>query len=133
MTKKKYLGEILVENGSCTTEQVRECLDMQQQGSRLRVGELLMEKGYISEDNLLEALSIQIGIPYIREIREEMVDKALVSQLPFAFAKKNKLIPLYSDNGTVTVAVSDPLNIGPLDDARLILHKDIETIMIRES
>jgi len=133
MTKKKYIGEILVDNGACTPEQVRECLDIQNNGSSLRIGEILRDKGYINEDDLLEALSIQIGIPYIREIREEMVDKALVSQLPFGFAKKNKIIPLYSDNGTVTVAVCDPLNVQPLDDARLILHKDIDTIMSRET
>jgi general secretion pathway protein E len=133
MTKKKYIGEILVENGACTAGQVDECLEIQQSGGDgRRIGEIMRDKGYINEDDLLEALSIQIGIPYIREIREEMVDKVLVSQLPFGFAKKNKIIPLYADNGTVTVAVCDPLDVQPLDDARLILHKDIETIMSRE-
>ena len=78
MTKKKYIGEILVENGACTAEQVDEGLEIQQlEGGSRRIGEIMRDKGYINEDDLLEALSIQIGIPYIREIREEMVELML--------------------------------------------------------
>jgi len=133
MAKKRYLGEILVDNECCTMEQVQECLALQHNGSKERIGELLMERGFISEDDLGEALSVQLGVPYVREISEDMVDKELVSRVPFNFAKKNKLIPLYSDDGTVTVAVADPLNMQPLDDVRLLLHKEIETIISREN
>lgn len=132
MAKKRYLGEILVGNSACTEEQIQECLDLQKDGSKLRIGELLMEKRYITEDDLMEALGVQLGIPYILEINEEMVDKALVSQVPFNFAKKNVMIPLYADNGIVTVAVADPLNMQPLDDIGLLLHKDIDTVLSRE-
>ncbi len=57
---------------------MQECLELQQNGSKFRIGELLQEKGYISEENLMEALSIQIVIPYVRRISGGMVYKKLV-------------------------------------------------------
>ncbi len=131
MAKRKLIGEILMEKEGLREEQLRECLEIQKQDGR-RIGEVLLEKGYVSEPALLEALSIQNGIPYLDRIDEKMVDKALLTQVPLSFAKKNKMIPLYADDGIVTVAVADPLNIQPLDDISLLLHRDVEMVLTRE-
>ncbi len=131
MAKRKLIGEILVEKEGLRHEQLKECLEIQKQDGR-RIGEILLEKGYVSEGALLEALSIQNGIPYLDRIEESVVDKELLSQVPLAFAKKNKMIPLYADDGIVTVAVADPLNIQPLDDIGLLLHRDVEMVLTRE-
>ncbi len=133
MTKKKPIGEILVDNEACTKEQLEECLKLQaEEEDRRKIGEILIEKGYITEEELLEALSLQTGIPYLKEIDEEIIDKELLTKVPLNFAKKNKIIPLYSDDGTVTVAVADPFNMQPLDDVSLLLHKDVEAMLSRE-
>ncbi|MDP2898801.1 MAG: ATPase, T2SS/T4P/T4SS family, partial [bacterium] len=131
MVKKKLIGEILIEKEGLTQEQLLECLEEQKKNG-LRIGEVLLGKGYISESALLEALSIQNGIPYLERIDEQVLDKELLRQVPLAFAKKNKMIPLYADDGIVTVAVSDPLNVQPLDDIGLLLHRDVEMVLTRE-
>lgn len=131
MAKRKLVGEILIENEGLQEEQLQECLEIQKQDGR-RIGEVLLEKGYIAESALLEALSIQNGIPYLNRIDEEVVDKELLTQVPLAFVKKNKMIPLYTDDGIVTVAVADPLNIQPLDEIGLLLHRDVEMVLTRE-
>lgn len=131
MAKRKLLGEILIEKEGLKEEEFRECFEIQKQDGR-RIGEILLEKGYITEQALLEALSIQNGVPYLERIDEEIVDKDLLTQVPVVFAKKNKMIPLYADDGIVTVAVADPLNIQPLDDIGLLLHRDVEMVLTRE-
>jgi general secretion pathway protein E len=131
MAKRKLIGEILIEKEGLKQEQLKECLEIQKQDSR-RIGEILLEKGHITEAALLEALSIQNGIPYLNRIEESIVDKDLLTQVPLSFVKKNKMIPLYADNGIVTVAVADPLNIQPLDDIGLLLHRDVEMVLTRE-
>lgn len=129
--KKKLLGEILIEKEGLNKEQLEECIELQKQDGR-RIGEILLEKGYITETALLEALSIQNGVPYLDRIDGDVVDKELLTQVPLAFVKKNKMIPLYADDGIVTVAVADPLNIQPLDDISLLLHRDVEMVLTRE-
>jgi general secretion pathway protein E len=131
MVKKKLLGEILIEKEGLNKEQLEECIELQKQDGR-RIGEILLEKGYITETALLEALSIQNGVPYLDRIDGDVVDKELLTQVPLAFVKKNKMIPLYADDGIVTVAVADPLNIQPLDDISLLLHRDVEMVLTRE-
>jgi len=131
MAKRKLVGEILIGNEGLREEQLAECLEIQKQDGR-RIGEVLVEKGYVTESALLEALSIQNGILYLDRIDESVVDKDLLTQVPLAFAKKNKMIPLYADDGIVTVAVADPLNIQPLDDIGLLLHRDVEMVLTRE-
>ena len=133
MAKKKKIGEILIENGACTQEQLDECLRIQEEsGAGRRIGEILMEKEYITEEQLLSALSLQTGIPFANEVDEEMIDRQLLEQVPFTFARKNNMIPLHADNGVVTVAVADPLNMQPLDDIGLLLNKEVRAVICRE-
>ncbi len=94
---------------------------------------LLIEKGLIAEEELYESLSIKMKVPYVSSLREEKADLKLISRVPISFSKKNKLIPLKIENGTLTVATSDPLNHEALDDLRLILGcRMVETIFSSE-
>jgi general secretion pathway protein E len=129
---RRLIGEILVSNEACTQAQVDECLELWKAGNNnRRLGEILIERGYITEDDLLEALSLQIGVPFVREIQEDIVDKDLLTKVPINFAKKHRVMPLYTDDGKVTVAVADPTNMQALDDIALLLHKEVEVMISR--
>ena len=133
MAKRKKIGEILVANGHCTQAQLEECLKIQMEsGAGRRIGEILIQKEYITEDDLLNSLSLQTGIPFAEGIDEEMIDRELLEQVPFTFARKHSMIPLYGDNGMVTVAVADPLNMQPLDDIGLLLNKEVSALICRQ-
>ncbi len=129
---RRLIGEILVSNEACTQTQVDECIELwKSEDNNRRLGEILIERGYITEDDLLEALGLQIGVPFVREIQEDIIDKDLLTKVPIHFAKKHRIIPLYTDNGSVTVAVADPMNMQPLDDIALLLHKNVEVMISR--
>ena len=129
---RRLIGEILVANGACTQAQADECAEIwETEGRRRRLGDILIERGYITEDDLLEALGLQLGIPFVRELDEDIIDKDLLTKVPINFAKKHRVIPLYTDDGSVTVAVADPMNMQPLDDIALLLHADVEMMITR--
>lgn len=129
---RRLIGEILVANGACTQAQADECAQLwETEGRRRRLGDILIERGYITEDDLLEALGLQLGVPFVRELDEDIIDKDLLTKVPINFAKKHRVIPLYTDDGSVTVAVADPMNMQPLDDIALLLHADVEMMITR--
>ncbi len=123
--KRELLGDILRSISSLGDSEIEECLNIQKEKGG-RIGEILVHTKHIRETDLLRALSLQLHIPYVQNLTEEEIDKELVSSVPISFLKRHILIPFHKDNGTVKVAISDPLNITPVDDIRTYLESDIE-------
>ncbi len=126
--KRELLGDILRNISSLGDGEIEECLDIQREKGG-RIGEILVRTKHIRETDLLRALSIQLHIPYVQNLTEEEIDKELVSSIPISFLKRHILIPFHKDNGKVKVAISDPLNITPIDDIRTYLESDIELLL----
>src|SRR4030066_1879459 len=126
--KRELLGDILRNISSLGDGEIAECLDIQREKGG-RIGEILVRTKHIRETDLLRALSIQLHIQYVQNLTEEEIDKELVSSVPISFLKRHILIPFHRDNGTVKVAISDPLNITPIDDLRTYLESDIELFL----
>lgn len=127
---EKIISDIILEKKKISPESLAPLLAGQKGKS---LSSLLIEKGLIAEEELYESLSIKMKVPYVSSLREEKADLKLISRVPISFSKKNKLIPLKIENGTLTVATSDPLNHEALDDLRLILGcRMVETIFSSE-
>ncbi|MEO5657555.1 MAG: type II secretion system ATPase GspE, partial [Nitrospiria bacterium] len=90
-----------------------------------RIGDVLVRLGYLKEEAVLEALGEQLGVPYLRRLSPEDVDKALIAKVPIAFAKRYELLPLREVGGVVQVATANPSVTAPLDDLRLLLSKPV--------
>lgn len=118
------IGEILVKQTDCKAEDVQQALDIQAERS-IRVGELLLMSKKINEEELAFALATQLNLPYAGSIPEKL-DPSLVERLPINYAKFFKLIPFARENGTVSVATSEPLEIFALDDLRHLLQARLE-------
>jgi type IV pilus assembly protein PilB len=101
---KKRLGEILVERGFISDEQLREALR-----SGKRLGEALLEMGALSADELNWALSELLGVPYV-EFRDEMVDFDLARTLPEEVLRRHNAFPVLRVGDELTVIMSDPTN-----------------------
>ena len=128
--RKKSLGEILVETAVISREQLDEALKAQQAaGKGQKLGQILLDKKLISEEDMLRALAAQLDLPYYTRLPINDIDPALVENIPIAFCRDNKLLPVARDDFNVTVAVADPLNIFPLDDLRLILSTNINIVV----
>ena len=126
----KTLGQILVESQSISETQLQEALAEQSSGSSLKkIGQVLVDKEFVSEEELLRALALQLDLPYYDRLPINDIDPALVDSIPIQFCRDNRVLPIARDDFNVTVVVSDPLNIFPLDDLRLILSTNINMIV----
>jgi general secretion pathway protein E len=126
----KTLGQILVEAQAISETQLHEALQIQEeQGNKKKIGQVLVEQEFLTEEAMLKALAYQLDIPFYDRLPINDIDPALVDNIPIQFCRDNKILPIARDDFNVTVVVSDPLNIFPLDDLRLILSTNINMII----
>ncbi|MBM7572017.1 type IV pilus assembly protein PilB [Aquibacillus albus] len=116
MQRRKKLGDLLKESGFITEEQIEETLQKKKEGQKL--GDALLDRGLITEQQLIEVLEFQLGIPSVALYRYP-IDAALVKLVPKEFARKNLLIPVSQQDNTITVAMRDPMDYYAIDHLEL--------------
>lgn len=121
---RKRLGDLLVEAGLITEDQLQSTLKEKVQSQKL--GDALLQRGYITEQQLIEVLEFQLGIPHISLYRYPF-DLNLFHLIPKETAKRNQLIPLKKDGDKLFVAMADPMDYFAIDDLRLSTGFQIET------
>ena len=121
-----------MDRGNISKKALEKALLLQKE-ERKRIGEILVSEGLLIEEDLLEALSIQFGIPYLDVLNGHGIDSSMISRIPINFAKTYKLIPIEERDGKLIVATADPVfSIQPLDDLRVLLGLDIEPVISSE-
>jgi general secretion pathway protein E len=124
------LCEILIRNESVHLDQINEALELQKIRPK-RVGELLLDLGYVDEEQVLTALGEQYNVPFVSELGDD-VEAALTTKVPISFIREYHMVP-YKRNGTgYLVAVNDPVNLLPLDDLRLLLGGPVSPVLCRK-
>jgi type IV pilus assembly protein PilB len=119
-----YLGDLLVNLGLLGQEDLLQVLEFQQIDGK-RVGRLLIEHGLITEANLLNALSMQLGIPKLTP-SPGIVQPSVLKGISKAFLVKHNCLPVYQDGESVTVIMSDPLSEETLQSLEKIYRCRIE-------
>ncbi len=130
--KEKYfkLGELLIKEGIITQAQLEKALNIQkQEGGRL--GEILIRLGMIKEGQLILILGKQLNIPYFSPGSElnPTGGQNLEQIIPKEFALKNLVLPLSHTLGSLTVAMTDPLDLILIDNLRKITGFDINPVL----
>lgn len=125
--ERKKIGEILKESGLITEEQLNEALEYAKKHN-LRLGEALIQLNFVNEEDILKAISHQLNIPYL-EVGNMLFDPEVVGILPENFCKRNKVIPLFLVDDTLTVALADPLNIYLIDDIASMTGKKVNVVV----
>lgn len=121
---RKRLGDLLVESGLITEEQLQSAL--KDKGKSQRLGDILLQKGYITEQQLIEALEFQLGIPHV-SLYLYPFDPNLFNLIPEETAKRNLMIPLKKEGDRLYVAMADPMDFYAIDDLHLATGFQIET------
>ncbi|MGM0874438.1 MAG: GspE/PulE family protein [Bacillota bacterium] len=121
---RKRLGDLLLESGLISEDQLTTALAEKQKGQRL--GDALLERGYITEQQLIEVLEFQLGIPHVSLYRFPF-DQKLIKLIPKEMAKRNLLFPLKIEGDKLFVAMADPMDFYAIDDLRLATGFQIET------
>jgi general secretion pathway protein E/type IV pilus assembly protein PilB len=107
------VGEILLRKGLLNDRQLAELRQAQTDG--LRLDQLAVQKGLVSEEAVLRALAEEMGLQYI-DLTETEIDLELLKRFPQRFIHREGLFPICQRNGTLVVATSDPFNLYPLDE-----------------
>jgi general secretion pathway protein E len=126
----KIIAEIVQEKRGVEAGAVEE-LRPKQNGKPLSA--LVIQKGWMTEEELFSALSAKLGVPYWNDLEAQGLDPSLISRVPIVFSKKHKIVPVKLESGVLTAAAVDPLHHEPLDDLRLILGcRDIRVVLSSE-
>lgn len=124
MSRRKRLGDMLIELNYITDNDLQEALKIQKDTGG-KVGEILVEKGFITEDDLLQELEIQLGIQRIY-LDVLTVDKEAVKTISESLARKYNVLPVQFIDDKLLLLMNDPLNIIAEDDVRIASGRDIK-------
>jgi len=121
MPKKPYtnkrIGDILIEQGLITSQQLKEALEMQKNGSKKRLGEIFVEIGAISREELYGILQYIYETEYI-DLSNYVIDPEVISLISEKAALRFKLIPISKNNGELIIAMANPLDVYAIDFVR---------------
>jgi type IV pilus assembly protein PilB len=132
MFKNNRIGELLLREQKITAKQLEEALiEQKRQGGQTKIGNLLIQKGFIDEGTLLHFLSKQFGLPMIDLSRIEF-DPALANIIPDNIARKYEILPIGKEGATLKMAISDPSNIFALDDLKFLTGSNIQLFLSSE-
>ncbi|MFH1334774.1 MAG: GspE/PulE family protein [Pseudomonadota bacterium] len=132
MVGKIKLGDLLVEKQVITEQQLKNALKSQRLNDK-KLGETLIDLGFTDEKTLLNFLSEQLGFPVIDLAKYEL-DYALTRQLPESHARRFRAILLAEESdGKYLVGMVDPLDILAVDELSLILEHPLKLALVREA
>lgn len=112
----KKLGELLVESGLISADELNLALANQKE-SKKRLGEIIIELKMASEMDIALTLSQELGIPYM-DMSKAVVDPMALDLIPEKLARKHSILPLSVDDKILTIAMLDPLDFEAHDDVR---------------
>ena len=110
----KQLGEILVERGVIDDKQLQEALVSQKDDGGL-LGGILVRLGFVSEEDIAQALTTQFGFPYL-PLETYEIEASMMKVVPEEMARKYWLVPIDKIGNTLTVAMADPLNTNAIKE-----------------
>ena len=128
--KKVRIGDLLLEHGVITREQLEEALAEQHRTGR-KLGRLLIERGIVDEDTLLGLLARQLDLPYIDLSRFE-VDEEAARLLPETLARRHRALVLRREGDALLLGMSDPTDIFAFDAVARALHRPLRLAVVRE-
>ncbi|ERP31601.1 type IV-A pilus assembly ATPase PilB [Chitinivibrio alkaliphilus ACht1] len=130
ISSRKRLGEVLVDQGLVSPKMLEKGL-LHQKKSGKKLGETLIELGYITENKLIDILSAQLDVQHVI-LDQIKVKKALTSIIPKELCKKYNILPIYEQGGVITIAMADPTNLRTMDHIKFMTGKEIDAVMASE-
>ncbi len=125
--QKRRLGELLVDSGALTEEQLTEALAEQRETGR-RLGDLLLARGTLAPVQLVQALAEQFGLEFV-DLNERPIDLELAQRVPQSLCRRHRGLPLFEREGEVLVAMANPADVLAVDDFRSAIRAPIRPVM----
>lgn len=127
--KKMRLGDVLVNSGVITIDDLEKGLE-KQKGTGRKLGEVLVDEGIVTEENIARALSDQLHYDMV-ELQNVEIEEEILKLVPVNVLTKYKILPFeYSqDNLMLRVAMADPMDMVALDDINIITNMQVEPVV----
>ena len=129
---RKRLGDLLVEEGVISNDQLMAALK-NQKSKGIKLGASLIDLGYINEEQLLKFLAKQLNIPFY-DLSKVKIDPAAVQLIPEVQARRLRALCIHAEPDRATVVMSDPADLNAMDSvAALLMPREIEFAVAKES
>jgi len=119
-------GEILLRSGLLDERKLQQSRDNQRNGAS--VLDSAIELGFVTEDNALQAVGEEVGLDFV-DLSKFEVDISLLDSFPQKIIYRNSLFPISRENGSITVATSDPFDLYPLDEVGSITGLSVTPVL----
>ncbi|MFJ7406949.1 MULTISPECIES: GspE/PulE family protein [unclassified Lysinibacillus] len=123
-TGRKRLGDLLVESGVITNEQLEYALTTKTKEEKL--GDFLIKENILTEQQLIEVLEFQLGIPHIH-LNQYSISPDLLQLVPAELAKRANIIPIRREKNKLFIAMADPMDYFAIEEVRMATGCQIET------
>lgn len=124
VAKRKRLGDLLIEAGVITNEQLDYALTTK--GRDEKLGDFLLKENVLTERQLIEVLEIQLGIPHIH-LNQYTIEPELIQLVPAELAKRASIMPIRRDKNKLYIAMADPMDFFAIEEVRMATGCQIET------
>jgi len=124
------LGNVLIERGYLSLEDLEKALEAQRQTRRTHnrlLGEILVDMGFCTEDQVVECLAAEFGMPYAK-LEARLYDPRIVDILPRDYVEKNLVLPLFLVRDVLTIAVAEPTNMFLFDELGSLTGKEVQVV-----
>jgi MSHA biogenesis protein MshE len=125
------LGDLLLQQKLISQEQLKAALEDQSRSGR-KLGKVLIESGYLSEDQIGEALARQLGVPFIN-LKYYNFNSVVTRKLPEAQARRFRALLLEEQDDMVLVAMVDPTDLFAFDEISRLIRKEVNIAVVSET
>ncbi len=129
--EKVRLGDLLIQQGLLTQEQLKFALEEQKRSGR-KLGRIFVDSGFVTEDGISKALANQLRIPFV-DLRQFQPRPDLIKLLPEALARRYRALVLDEVGGVLRVGLVDPTDLQAYDDITRIVRREIDLAVVSES
>jgi type II secretory ATPase GspE/PulE/Tfp pilus assembly ATPase PilB-like protein len=130
--KPKKIGDILIEAGLIKDDDLQKALVEQSKNRELKVGQVLIEMGVVTEEELISALAKKFHMPFV-DLNDYTINPMVVEEIDSDILLRFQVLPIASDEHTLTLAASDPLDIEGFDTIRFQTKKRISEVLASPS
>ena len=127
---QKKTGALLLERGYITEDQLGTALSIQKTTGK-KIGSILVDTGVISEDQLVEVIAERLKIPKIN-LSSLVINPQVIAAIPVDVARRYKVLPVFRMGNTLTVAMADPLNVIALDEIKYLTKCIVKRAVVGE-
>ena len=124
-TQKLQLGELLIESGAITQEQLVEALAYQKEsGGNLLLGEVFEKLALCSEEQIMASLAAGYGVPFVR-VSPRVADPRIMDVLPREFLEKYTVLPLFKVRNSLSMAINEPANVFLIEEVERLTGLEV--------